>query len=278
MPNRSLLIGVFAFVPCLVCAQSLSNPESVEYDPATATLYISNTNTNQILARNAQGTLSVFKDLPGGNAPYGLEIMRGVLYIAHRTRLRGYRLSDGADVLDFPIAGSTFLNGLASDGVSRLWVTDFSARDVHQLDLSQIPPTLTTLSTDTGQTPNGVRFDAANNRLLLGTWGANARIKALDLSNNAISDVITTTTSNFDGVVFDCTGALYVSSWGSAAVLKFTPPFALNSTATVFAASVTNVADIAYARANGRVYAPSTNTNTITDYPTECLLGDGFDG
>lgn len=273
--------GVFVRGCATANAQSLSNPESVELDPASKELYISNTNTNQILKRSTSGVLSVFKDLPAGNNPYGIEIVRGVLFVAHRTRVRGYRLSDGVEVMDFPIAGSSFLNGISSDGGTRLFVSDFSQRDLHQIDVTNLAaPVLTTLTAETTNTPNGLYFDPANNRLLVAGWGTNARIKVWNFASGTLNELINTTqsgSSNFDGIVLDCTGRIYVSSWGVAALLRFEPPYALNSQWTLFANPLSNVADIAYARSTGKIYAPSTNGNSITEHATECLLGDGFD-
>jgi len=271
--------GVFIRGCAQANAQTLSNPESVELDPASKDLYISNTNSNQILKRSALGTLSVFKDLPAGtDKPYGIEIVRGVVFVAHRTRVRGYRLSDAVEVLDFPIAGASFLNGISSDGANRLFVSDFSLRDLHQIDISNLAaPVLSTLTTETTNTPNGLHFDAANNRLLVAGWGSNARIKAWNFSNSQLVELINTNQSSFDGIVLDCSGRIYVSSWGAAALLRFELPFSLSSVGQIFANPLSNVADIAYARSTGKIYAPSTSGNTITEHPTECLLGDGFD-
>ncbi len=270
--------GVFVRGCAQANAQSLSNPESVELDPATRELYISNTNTNQILKRSAGGVLSVFKSLPAGNSPYGIEIVRGVLFVAHRTRVRGFRLSDSVEVMDFQIAGASFLNGISSDGANRLFVSDFSLRDIHQIEISNLAaPVLSTLTAETTNTPNGLWFDRVNNRLLVAGWGSNARIKFWDFANATLNELINTGSGNFDGIVLDCAGNLYVSSWGAAALLKFTPPFGLSSQSSVFAGSLSNVADIAYSRANGVIYAPSTNANTITEHVTECMISDGFE-
>ena len=59
------------------------------------------------------------------------------------------------------ISGAVFLNGMASNGVDKLWVTDFSAKKVHELNVADLAnPTSTVIVAATGSTPNGICFDA----------------------------------------------------------------------------------------------------------------------
>ncbi|MEO7935269.1 MAG: hypothetical protein ABIR27_03340, partial [Dokdonella sp.] len=66
-------------LPSVVCAQSLSGPESIEYHARLNRTLISNTDSGTILARAADGTLSQFTADP--TSPYGIELLAGTLFV-----------------------------------------------------------------------------------------------------------------------------------------------------------------------------------------------------
>lgn len=279
--NMSLLRAALLLLVCgnAVQAQTLSGPESLDYDAAGDRYLISNRSAGQILARSATGVLSVFTQDPG--SPAGLEIVGANVFVADGARIRGYRLSDAAVVLDVAISGASFLNGLASDGVSRLWTTDFSTQRLHQLEISNLGnPQLSTPITATGFTPNGVWWDQGNQRLLLVSWGANARVFSWTPGTTAANLIVQTSFSNFDGVVQDCDGAVYVSSWGAAAILRSTTPLTAQSVFSVYAASQSNPADLSYAAGLGEIGVPNAGNNTLAFLSTACagvLFRDGLE-
>jgi hypothetical protein len=274
---------VFMLILCLpafrIAAQTLSGPESLDYDAAFDRYLISNRSAGQILARSTAGVLTVFTDDPG--SPAGLEIVGGVVFVADGGFVRGYRLSDAVRVVNYQISGAVFLNGLASDGGIRLWTSDFSGQRLHQLDVGDLGAvTHTTPITATGFTPNGLWWDAANQRLLIVSWGAGARVFGWLPGQTSASMIVQTAFSNFDGVVQDCDGAVYVSSWGAAAIMRTPAPLTAQSAFTVFAASQSNPADIAYTPGIGEIAVPNAGNSTLSFLPTSCagvLFRDGLE-
>lgn len=262
-----------------LAAQTLSGPESLDYDATGARYLISNRSAGEILARSASGTLSVFTNDPG--SPAGLEIVGDVVYVADGGFVRGYRLSDAVRVVNHAVTGATFLNGLASDGGSRLWASDFSGQRLHELDLANFPTiTHATPISATGFQPNGLWWDRRNQRLLMVSWGSNARVFGWQPGQPAASLIVQTSFSNFDGVVQDCTGAVYVSSWGAAAILRAPAPLSAQSSFTVFASSQANPADIAYTPGLGEIAVPNAGNSTLSFLPTTCagvLFVDGLE-
>ena len=105
-------------------AQTYNGPESIEYDASNNRYLISNTSGGNILARSASGTLTVFKS-GISPAPYGLEILNNVVYACCSGFIKGYSLTNGAQVFILN-TGATFLNGITSDGVNTLFATDFT--------------------------------------------------------------------------------------------------------------------------------------------------------
>lgn len=89
-----------------------------------------------------------------------------------------------------------------------------------------------------------------------------------------------TSFSNFDGVVQDCDGAVYVSSWGAAAILRSPAPLSTQSLFTSFAGGQSNPADIAYSAGIGEIAVPNAGNSTLSFLPTSCagvLYRDGLE-
>jgi DNA-binding beta-propeller fold protein YncE len=253
-------------------AQTLSGPESLEYDAERDRYLVSNRSAGEILARATSGTLSLFTAEP--TAPAGMEIVGNVVYVADQSRIRGYRLDDATPVINYQIPGASFLNGLAShpDG-TRLYASDFSNANQRLLEISIADPQNVShqvLLATTPFTPNGLAYDASNNRLLVVAWGNNARIAAFDFATLQLATVTNTTLGNIDGVAIDCDGSVYVSSWSVQAVRRFDAPLRIDSPPLNFAGGLSNPADITYNPVFGEIAVPNAGNSTLSFHPTVC--------
>lgn len=219
-------------------SQSLSSPESVEWDQTNNRWLIGNSGNGTILARSSTGILSSFASgLPSG--PYGIEILGDKVYACAGGFIRGYNLSNGANIFNLNLGGS-FLNGLTSDGVNFLYATDFSAKKIFKIDVTAT--SFTTIATGLVKTPNGILCEPELNRCLIVNWGANAPILAINLTTNAITTVLETTLGNCDGITKDSCGYYYVTAWGNNKLNKFNP--SLTGTFTVIPGTLSSPADI----------------------------------
>jgi hypothetical protein len=240
--------------------QNLTGVESVEFDPTTERFLVTNGSSIVFIDDNedADGTLAT-----GAGADYGMEVMNGVLWAIDNNQIKGYNVSDGSLLSTASISGASFLNGMASDGVSRLWVTDFSLKKIHQIDVSELSnPTVTQIVTNTVSTPNGIVYDGENNRLIFVNWGSNAAIKAVDLSDNSVSTLTTTMLGNCDGIDNDSYGNYYVSSWNPVArITRFNNDFSASETITV--SGLSSPADICYAQSIDTLAIPNSGNNTV---------------
>lgn len=269
--RHALVIAATLCAP-IVAAQTYSGPESVEYHVRLDRHLVSNTNGGNILARAADGTLSVFTAAP--SSPYGIELVAGVLWVLDSGRLKGYDIDSAAPVADIAIPGASFLNGIASNGVDRLWLSDFSAKRIIPVDITNPAAPAPGTSVTTVPTPNGLAYDGPNQRLLIATWGSNARVQALDLATPGAApvDLIQTTLSNFDGITLDCRGAIIVSAWGgcgtsgspAGCLRRFDPPFSLASPPVVLANNLGSPADIDFAWPKGQVGVPESSQARVT--------------
>jgi DNA-binding beta-propeller fold protein YncE len=170
-------------LPFVGISQSLQNIESVEYDHENSRFLVSN--SSSIIAIDSETQeLSFFGD---GEAGYGVEVMNSTLFVIG-DGIKCYDLTTEEEVMSLNISGSGFLNGMASDGVSRLWVTDFSNNRIYEIDVTDLDnPTSEMVVANTGSTPNGIVYDETNDRLIFVNWGGSADIKTVDLDTYEVS-------------------------------------------------------------------------------------------
>ncbi|MEO8670896.1 MAG: hypothetical protein ABI411_06250 [Tahibacter sp.] len=276
-----LLCGVLPDVR----AQSLNAPESVEFHPRSGRTLVSNQAAGEILWRATNGALSTFTSDP--TSPYGIELLHGVLYAVDSGHLKGYDIDTSVKVLDVTIAGASFLNGITSDGDHRLYLTDFSAKKLIRVDVADLlNPVQTPLATLT-QTPNGVVFDRAVNRLLISTWGSAPAVLSYDIAAATAPGVLVNVTgySNIDGITLGCNGSLFLTPWtcvGGGCLIRIDPPFSLTSSASVVAPGLNKPADIDFSNRSGEVAIPQavSGAGQVTLVASGCeaaLFTDDFE-
>jgi hypothetical protein len=239
-------------------SQSYSGPESVVYDSTQNRYFISNNSTNQILQRSANGSLSVFSSSIG-SGPHGLEIVGNTLYACDGSSLKGFDLSNGSTVMNLNL-GATFLNGICTDGTDYIYTTDFSAKKIYKVHI----PTQTYSIFVSGLTksPNGIIYDADNQRIIWVTWGTNAPVMQANLADSVVSQLIPTTMSNCDGIVRDAVGNYYISAWSAQGVYKFNNSFSGNPQLVI--SGLSNPADIYYNLTNDSLVSPNSGNNTVS--------------
>lgn len=225
-----------------IFAQNYEGAESVEYDASQNRWLVAN--GDNILQRAADGTLSVFGNGPGS---HGMEVVGENVFVCEGgNRIRGYNLITEEEVMNLPMSNALFLNGLTNDGGNFLYATDFSDQKIYKIDITDLDnPTQEVIVENTNATPNGILYDGENNRLLWVTWGNNASIRAVDLTDNSLSIVQTTSLSNIDGIDEDNEQNYYISSWGPARITKFDKDF-INAPETVTTPALSAPADIGY--------------------------------
>ena len=224
-----------------VSAQSLSNVESVEYDPIN-NRYLTSSDNSSIVAIAPNGALSYFGS--GTDASHGMEIFDGRLFAINGSQIRSYDLTTENQLSSTNISGAQFLNGMASNGVDSIWFTDFSGRDIYAMNVDD-PTSYTMIASNIGITPNGIVYDGANNRCLFVTWGTGT-IRAMDLNSYAITTVEGSTgLSNIDGIDYDSQGNWFVSSWSPNRITKYNNDFSVSEVITV--PGISSPADICYA-------------------------------
>lgn len=263
-------IQLFCFL--LLCtfqmqSQTLNNIESVEYDASQNRFLVSN--GNSIIARASNGDLSFFGT---GSATHGMEVLGDHLFAIDGSTIRGYELASANQVMALNIPGSFFLNGLTNDGVSTLYATDFSAGTIYKIDVSDLSaPSFEIIVNNTASTPNGIIYDGDNNRLIFVNWGGNAAIKAVDLSDNSVSTIVSTSVGNIDGIDEDNDGNYYIAYWSPGQIAKYDNAFA-NPPEVISTPFLNGPADICYAKEIDTLGIPhSGNVLTLVGFAPDTM-------
>ncbi len=258
MKSIFTLFSAIAFTA--ITAQTFNSPESVEYDGANHRWIVGNNGAGTLASDYPQSSVAIpFSAAALTTGPHGIEILNGVAYVCDGGYMRGYDLISGANVFNLNLNAS-FLNGLTTDGVNYLFATDFSAKKIYR-----ITPALNSfnLMATTIKTPNGIIYDGANNRCVFVTWGSSAPIQAVSLIDSTISTLTTTTYGSFDGVTRDNAGYWYATSWGSNALVRWTPTF---TTPTIVMTGLNSPADIDINTAGDSIGIPNSGGSTVVFY------------
>ena len=249
-----LLLLAFAF-STKSKAQFYNGPESVDYDPVSNRYFVSNTNTSQILARNSNNELSVFATL--NNAPYGLEVVGNELYTCSGSGLRIFNLSNGEETAYINM-GLNFPNGITHKN-NNIFLTDFGNNRIYRYNITN--GSYNIYIDDFPSTPNGIFYDDIADRLLVVSWGKDAPIYEINLSDSSHTVVANTTLGYLDGISMDNNGDFYFSAWSSNSIYKFTSVFA--GVPSIVANGMSSPADIYYNRYIDTLAIPNSGNNTV---------------
>ncbi len=258
----------------------LSTPESVLYDADNDRYLVSNINGKPLDKDNngfisvlsPDGQITTLKWIEAGknkvklDAPKGLALAKGVLYVADITVVRMFDAKTGAPKGDVPIAGSTFLNDLASSADGKVYVSDSG--------LKAGPDGLAPTGTDAvfviekGKAkaiakspelggPNGLL--ATDNGVIVVTFGSGEVYRLDDKGKK--QDVSKLPAGGLDGVV-PLGDSLLVSSWQASAIFRGK----LGGTFEVVLSDQKSPADIGYDTKRARVLVPHFMEDTVEAY------------
>lgn len=249
--------------------QSASLAESVEYDPVN-NRFISGNDAVSMIQQDPIGNLSYFGQGLASNL--GIEVMGNYIFCIVATMqnapintINVYDLTTETFVSTHVINNAILLNGMASDGVSKIWVTDFQGSAIYEVDFSDILNPVSAQiagSSEISNQPNGITYDESQNRLVFVSWN-DQDIRQLDLSDNTVSIASEGTgTSNMDGIDLDQNNNFYVSSWTPVTrITKYSNDFSSSEVLNI--PGITNVADLCVAKEINIIALPSFQHNVI---------------
>ncbi|TIN20548.1 MAG: ATP/GTP-binding protein [Mesorhizobium sp.] len=181
-------------------ATGFEQPESTLFDAADNRIIVSNISGNPGEA-DGNGYLSVLsldgKTITrhwtdGMDAPKGMAISGGKLYVADITKVRVVDLASGKLVASIAVPNAVFLNDMTADQSGNVYVTDMLADAIYRIDGDR--PELFVKDAALAS-PNGVFADGG--RLIVASWGKGIRpdfstaepggLLSVDIASKAVS-------------------------------------------------------------------------------------------
>lgn len=215
-------------------------PESVRYDAELDVYFVANINgspsakdNNGYIARvHADSLATVTRLVEGGkngatlHAPKGMAIKGDTLFVADIDAVRMFHRRTGASIGSVAVANAVFLNDVAV-GPDGIYITDSGVRFDDAGNMSHPANsdrvfrlsgrTVTTaLNTDSLGRPNGIAWDATNNRFIIVSFGGKNVFAWTP--GAATTTTLATGAGQFDGVEILANGNLLVSSWADSSV------------------------------------------------------------
>ncbi|WP_432737518.1 hypothetical protein [Maridesulfovibrio sp. FT414] len=179
-----IVMVVVQFAACTtktVKVDGFSSPESVTSDGTY--FYVSNVGEKlnptdrdgdgYISKLTAEGSVVERRYVTGLNAPKGMAVQDGILYVADIDRIKGFDLSDGKKVfeLDFSADGTSFLNDIAVYADKQLLVSATDTGNVYLVNTGE-NPSFSKLESDMDLFgPNGIAVDQENGDVYIASFG-----------------------------------------------------------------------------------------------------------
>ena len=214
-------------------AEGLDGPESAVLDSGEGVLYVSNVN-GDAAAADGNGYISklslkgeiVDKEwVTGLDAPKGLALHDGKLYVSDIDKLVVIDTGTGDIVASHDASGATFLNDVSAHEDGRVFVSDMMENQIWKLEGDQLE---LWLEDEALGNPNGVL--AESDRLLIATWGkpkedfstdVPGQLKAIDYETKEIQSLGDEPVGNLDGLEADGEGGYLVTDWLSGVLYTF---------------------------------------------------------
>ena len=267
MSSRSLIFALVALAVSAIpaSAQLYNHPESVVYDPTGQRYLVSNFGDGNIVEVDQNGGQSYFDTTLTRVA--GLYLSDGILYCASNLEpwvgLLGYDLATAEIDLFVPIPESNLLNDLAQDDTGHIFITDYWTTGLYRVDLASETHEL--FAEEGLHEPNGIIYDATNNRLLVTSTLPGYPLHAIDVTDGSVSVACYTQIPSQDGLAWDYQGQLLISSWYSNAIHRLGPDLGLP--AEIVSTGHAGPADISYDAVNGVICVPNYLDHSVDFVP-----------
>jgi hypothetical protein len=259
-------------------AEGFSTPESAIYDAELQVWFVTNINGvptdkdgNGFISRlTRDGAVDSLHFIQGGrdgvtlNGPKGQAITGDTLWVADIDAVRGFNKRTGAPVRSVEFGRrARFLNDIAVGPDGALYITDSGLLVVNGQFEHPGPDrifklagrTITILAEgDELERPNGIAWDAANNRFIMAGFGGNS---VFAWAPDSTPRKFAVGPSTQDGVVLLPDGRVLVSSWADSSV------HLVGDSSVQLITGVASPADIGVDAERKRVGIPLFNLNRV---------------
>ena len=251
-------------------------PEAVRYDPDQDVYFVGNwgpgpasaTDNNGYISRmKPDGQIENLKFIAGGtnrvvlHAPRGMYIVGDTLWVADADAVRGFNRRTGEKVANYDFSGFDrgFLNDLAADATGTVYITDTGKNKLYKVQ-GQGGPAVVVSDSALGS-PNGITWDAANNRFIIVPFGGYKGIRAWVPGTSSMTIVGESTGAKYDGVEVLSGGRVLVSSQADSSLHIFS-----GNSGHAIIHTLGPPADIAVDTKRNRVAVPVVALNHVEIY------------
>ena len=254
--------------------QDIDTPESVYYDAGTDIFYVSNVagapdqkdgkGWISKITVSKEGKATNTKWVEGLDAPKGMRVHNGTLWVSNITSLVGIDLKDGKKT-EIPIEGAKFLNDVAVAPDGRVFVSDTLSSSIYVVKDGKAEIFMQGKELES---PNGLVVDG--NKLLVAAWGLTTdfstktpgRMYSLDLKTKKKTLITKKPTANMDGLEVEGDGNYLVSDWAKGTVFRISK----KGTVTLLLDGFKGAADIAYVPSKSLLVVPRMGENQISAF------------
>lgn len=251
-------------------------PESALVDAKSGVIYVTNGN-NDSMAMDGDGFVSKHsldgkttteKWATGLNAPKGMGVANGRLFVADVNALVEIDLKDGSIVKRHAPEGAKLLNDVTVDGKGAVYVSDTMTNTIHRFADGKIE---VWVKDDMLAGPNGVL--AQGDKLIINTWGVFSGegwatktpggMYSASLADKAITPLGEGKGfGNLDGLEAIGDGSYLVGDFMAGKVFKFSKDGKVSELMSL----AQGTADFGYDAASKTIYVPNMMANTLTAY------------
>ncbi|MEN8117870.1 MAG: hypothetical protein ABFS16_12865 [Bacteroidota bacterium] len=242
-------------------SEGLNTPESVLYDAERDVIYVANINGNPsekdgngfISVLNADGSAKKAEWITNLNAPKGMAIFEGKLYIADIDQLVEVNITEGNIVNKYDAPDAIFLNDVTACLNGMVFVSDTRTAKIHVLNKGEFK---VWFEGKPLETPNGLM--AEKGKLLVG----DKNIYEIDIKTKK-SKMLVENAGGVDGLEKNNEGEFVFSNWpGTIFIVKNGKQIKLHDST----AEKINTADIDFALKYNLVLVPTFFDNRIVAY------------
>lgn len=192
--------------------KNLKVPESVLYDKENNVYYISNVagkpdkkdGKGFISKMDTSGKITNLKWIDGLNAPKGMGIHNGMLYVSDIDQVVKIDIANNKIAKKYKAKEARFLNDITTDSKGTVYISDWNAKSVYSLKNDKLKKWLTH---DSLNKVNGLYFEKGS--LLAGT---SKQILKIDPSSKKVKPFITNT-GQIDGLQATKQDGYLISDW-----------------------------------------------------------------
>ncbi len=240
----------------------LTTCESVLYDDQNDRLYVANINGGPgekdnngfISIVSMDGSVATEKWATGMDAPKGMGLHNGRLFVADIDRVHEIDVATGAIVQEHRVEGAVFLNDITVDN-EKVYVSDSRGGSIYLIENGNV----STFMSDV-EGPNGLFYE--DGKLMVALWNAKA-LATLDISSKEITKR-TEGIENPDGIEALGRNGYLVSSWNG--IVHHVDSDWKSTILIDTRKDSVNAADIEYVKSKNLLLVPTFFKNTVVAY------------